>query len=82
MTEMRLRASRRVRRRGLSGKLDSCEMSLSVKSIASWSYTIPEEPEVRDSIVIVVRSRTACEAEGFNVPSQRPSSRQRGSCVL
>jgi hypothetical protein len=62
MTEMRLRASRRVRRRGLSGKLDSCEMSLSVKSIASWSYTVPEEPEVRDSIIIVVQSRTACEA--------------------
>lgn len=39
MTEMRLRASRRVRRRGLSGKLDSCEMSLSVKSMASWSYS-------------------------------------------
>ena len=61
MTEMRLRASRRVRRRGLSGKLDSCEMSLSVKSIASWSYTVPEQ-EVRDSIIIVVRSRTVCEA--------------------
>jgi hypothetical protein len=37
MLVTRLRASRRVRRRGESGKLESCVMSLSVKSMASWS---------------------------------------------
>ena len=37
MLVMRLRASRRVRSRGESGKLASCAMSLSVKSMASWS---------------------------------------------
>lgn len=39
----RFRASRRVCNRGLSGKFDSAVMSLSVKSIASWSY-IPAQP--------------------------------------
>ena len=34
----RLRASRRVFRRGESGKLERAVISLSVKSIASWSY--------------------------------------------
>ena len=33
----RFRASRRVRKRGESGKLDKAVMSLSVKSMASWS---------------------------------------------
>jgi hypothetical protein len=35
----RLRARRRVCRRGERGKLERVLMSLSVKSIASWSYT-------------------------------------------
>ena len=39
----RFRASRRVRNRGLRGKFESAVMSLSVKSIASWSYT-PAQP--------------------------------------
>jgi len=34
----RLRARRRVCRRGERGKLERVLMSLSVKSIASWSY--------------------------------------------
>src|SRR5436190_6500681 len=35
--ETRLRARRRVRRRGEYGKFESEEISLSVKSMASWS---------------------------------------------
>ena len=35
---MRLRARRRVRRRGHSGKLVMAGMSLSVRSMASWSW--------------------------------------------
>ena len=35
--ETRFRARRRVRKRGEKGKLEIEEMSLSVKSIASWS---------------------------------------------
>lgn len=34
-----LRARRSVRRRGESGKLERAVMSLSVKSMASWSYS-------------------------------------------
>lgn len=34
-----LRARRRVRNRGESGKLERAVMSLSVKSMASWSYS-------------------------------------------
>ena len=35
-----LRARRRVRRRGERGKLERAVMSLSVKSMASWSYIL------------------------------------------
>jgi hypothetical protein len=38
MMAMRLRARRRVFKRGESGKLERVVMALSVKSIASWSY--------------------------------------------
>ncbi len=37
MLVMRLRARRRVRRRGERGKLERAAMSLSVRSRASWS---------------------------------------------
>ena len=39
MLVMRLRARRRVCRRGERGKLERVLMSLSVKSMASWSYS-------------------------------------------
>ena len=39
MVETRFCARKSVRRRGWRGKLPSCAMSLSVKSIASFSYT-------------------------------------------
>lgn len=39
MLLIRLRASRRVRNRGERGKLERAVMSLSVKSMASWSYS-------------------------------------------
>ena len=38
MVVILLRARRRVRRRGERGKLARAVMSLSVKSMASWSY--------------------------------------------
>ena len=53
MFEMRFCASSSVRRRGCSGKLPSCAMSLSVRSIASLSWRAPSvslvasEPEGR-----------------------------------
>ena len=37
---IRFRASRRVCSRGVRGKLERAVMSLSVKSIASWSYCV------------------------------------------
>ena len=40
----RFLASRSVCSRGERGKLDMAIMSLSVKSIASWSYSAPAQP--------------------------------------
>ena len=40
----RFLASRSVCSRGERGKLDMAIMSLSVKSIASWSYSSPAQP--------------------------------------
>lgn len=42
MCVRRFRASRRVRRRGKYGKFEREEMSLSVKSMASWSCVVGE----------------------------------------
>lgn len=44
MLVIRLRASRRVRSRGERGKLERVEISLSVKSIASWSCKCSSAP--------------------------------------
>lgn len=40
MLDTRLRARRRVERRGERGKLPRIWMSLSVKSMASWGYKV------------------------------------------
>lgn len=42
MLATRFRARRRVRNRGLSGKLASCAISLSVKSMQSLSLAAPK----------------------------------------
>lgn len=47
MAAMRLRANSSVRRRGVSGKLPSTWMSLSVKSMASWGYTALTKEMIR-----------------------------------
>ena len=47
-----LRARRRVRSRGERGKLERAVMSLSVKSMASWSYiySLPFSGEVLSTV--------------------------------
>lgn len=49
------RASRSVRNRGESGKLERAVMSLSVKSMASWSYSDCSAVMSQYSLVTMVR---------------------------
>jgi hypothetical protein len=71
IVEMRFCARNRVRRRGCSGKLPSCAMSLSVRSIASLSC---------GQLLILIVAHTPCSEP--NSPSLRPCSRWRRSCGL
>lgn len=70
---MRLRARSSVWRRGNSGKFANDEISLSVKSIASWSCNRQHRR----------RNVTARETQrGTNPPWQCPNSQSPGSCAL
>ena len=89
-----LRARRRVRSRGERGKLERAVMSLSVKSMASWSYI-----DYCSVAKLSVQFRTHGEAgrkgginkeegkktkrrRGKDKPLQRPDSQSRVSYVL
>ncbi len=75
----RFLARRSVCNRGKNGKLPSEEMSLSVKSIASWSCPRTTTISIHSFI-----SRPRYERQGrwLGLPWQYPGSQLRGSCAL
>ena len=77
MLLIRFLASNNVCNRGERGKLDNAAMSLSVKSIASWScYAFCSA----NAFIISVYEGNL--GQGKNKPLQRPSSQWRVFCGL
>ena len=79
------RASRSVRNRGERGKLERAVMSLSVKSMASWSYSDCSATDVSVQFRTWQGKRKGGRAgkrRGRDELSQRPNSQLRVSCVL
>ena len=72
-----LRARRRVCRRGERGKLESVVMSLSVKSIASWSL----DPNLLSALLLCTQWRDLEWRRRYK-PLRRPSSQWPGFYVL
>ena len=80
-----LRARSSVRSRGERGKLERAVMSLSVKSMASWSYSDYCSAAVSQySPVPIARLRRMKGGRqwGEDKPLQHPNSQSRGFCVL
>ena len=78
MLVMRLRARRRVCRRGERGKFERVLMSLSVKSMASWSYS---KNSISPALLpcFFLGERGGGRGNGL---WQRPGSQSRESCGL
>lgn len=85
------RASRSVRNRGERGKLERAVMSLSVKSMASWSYSDCSATDVSVQFRTWQGKRKGKskmkggregKRRGRDELSQRPNSQSRVSCVL